>query len=257
MKKSQALMRWLSATALAATVFAVAPQVDAAKNDGPSATIKGSSRVSNIGTTLVTVEGKGFTNLATGTRPPLAGRATGVYVVFGRFDDNWKPSVGAPASARRTVIESQMWALPAASRPFVDPTGTNPNVITMDEKGNFVAKVPVSTLAGTGKYGIAVYPASGAINAAHEFMLELTLASPFNPIVGQKSNIRALAGYAGMDVQPKSKVSAEVRSDSRAVCRVEGRVITALKNGWCVTFISVRTDGKTVTKRVPLTISKK
>ena len=138
MKKTQTIMRWLSATALAATVFAVAPHANAAKNDGPSATIKGSSRVSDIGTTLVTVEGKGFTNLATGTRPPLAGRATGVYVVFGRFDDNWKPSAGAPASTRRTVIESQMWALPASSRPFVDPTGTNPNVITMDDKGNFL-----------------------------------------------------------------------------------------------------------------------
>lgn len=257
MIKASKLARWIGAVAIAATTFAVAPQAQAAKNDGPSATMKGSSRVSNVGTTLITIEGKGFTNLAVGNRPPLAGRATGVYVVFGRFDDVWKPSVGAPASSRRTVLSSQMWALPATSRPFVDPTGTNPNVITMDEAGNFTARVPVSAIDGTGKYGIAVYPASGAINAAHEFMFELTFASPFNPIVGQKSNIVELAGYAGLEVKANSKVSATVRSDSRSVCRVSGRVIEATKVGRCVTFISVRTGDTTVIKRLPLVVAKK
>lgn len=255
--KTGTFARWLGACLLAATILAVAPQAHAATNDGPSAILKGSSRVSNIGTTLVTIEGKGFTNLAVGNRPPLAGKATGVYVVFGRYDEVWKPSAGAPASSRRTVVATQMWALPAASRPFVDPTGTNPNVITMDEAGNFTAQVPVSAIDGTGKYGIAVYPASGAINAAHEFFIELTFASPFNPLVGQKSNISELAGYAGVEVKANSKVSATVRSDSRSLCRVTGKVIEAIKVGRCVTFISVRTGDTTVIKRLPLVITKK
>ena len=88
-------------------------------------------------------------------------------------------------------------------------------------------------------------------------MFELTFASPFNPIVGQKSNIVALAGYAGLEVKANSKVSATVRSDSRSVCRVSGRVIEATKVGRCVTFISVRTGDTTVIKRLPLVITKK
>lgn len=257
MKKATGILRTIAGIALAASVLVVAPQAGAAPSDGPSATMKGSGRVSNIGTTLITIEGKGFTNLAVGNRPPLAGRPTGVYVVFGRFDDVWKPSVGAAAATRRTVLSSQMWALPAASRPFVDPTGANPNVVTMDDNGNFTVQVPVSAIEGTGKYGIAVYPASGAINAAHEFMFELTFASPFNPIVGQKSNIAALAGYSGIEVKANSKVSATVRSDSRSICRVTGKVIEAVKVGKCVTFISVRTGDTTIIKRVPLVVTKK
>lgn len=256
-------IRRVAALAIAAAVGLVATPVnastDVSSSAGPSAEIVGSTRISTIGTTLVTVKGEGFTNLAVGNRPPLAGRPTGVYVVFGRFDENWKPSAGAPASARRTVLASQRWALPAASRPFVDPTGVSPDVITMGADGSFTAQVPVSAIDGTGKYAIAVYPASGAINAAHEFLIELTFASPFNPLVGTKSSVNALAGYAGLEITPKSKVSASVRSDTTSMCRVSknGKQIENLKVGKCVTFISVRTGDTTIIKRIPLTIAKK
>ena len=109
----------------------------------------------------------------------------------------------APASTNRIVLGSQMWALPVASQSFVDPTGTNPNVVSVDAKGNFVAKEPVSTLSGTGKYGLAVFSASGAINAAREFMLELTLASSFKPMAGQKNNIRALTFSPSPGCRPR------------------------------------------------------
>jgi len=48
-----------------------------------------------------------------------------------------------------------------------------------------------------------------------------------------------------------------VRSDSRSLCKVSGKVIEATKVGRCVTFISVRTGDTTVIKRLPLTITKK
>jgi hypothetical protein len=246
--------------ALGLTAFAVPARAatDSSAAAGPKAEVVGSTRISSIGTTLVTVKGEGFTNLSVGSRPPLAGRATGVYVVFGRFDANWKPSAGAPASARRTVLASQRWALPAASRPFVDPTGVSPEVITMGADGSFTVQVPVSAIDGTGTYAIAVYPASGAINAAHEFLIPLTFASPFNPLVGTKSSVNALAGYAGLEIKANSKVSATVRSDSKSTCRVaaNGRQIESVKVGKCVTFISVRTGDTTIIKRVPLTVTK-
>jgi hypothetical protein len=220
------------------------------------AEIVGSSRISNVGTQYVTVRGTGFTGLAVGNRPPLAGRATGVYVVFGRFDEAWKPSAGAPASSRRTVVESQIWALPAASKPFVDPTGTNPNVVTMAEDGSFTARVPVSAIDGTGTYAIAVYPGSGAINAAHEFLLPLTFASPFNPLLGGKLPIAQLARDAGLEVAANSKVSAAVRADSARNCRVVGKRIEMLRVGRCLTSVSVETGDTTIIKRITLRISK-
>ena len=235
------------------------PAVPQAPTAGATVKVVGSTRISDVGTTLVTVRGRGFTGLATGARPPLAGRATGVYVVFGRFDEAWKPSAGAPASSRRTVLESQRWALPAESRPFVDPPGTNPAVTTMSADGSFTVQVPVSAIEGTGTYAIAVYPASGAINAAHEFLIPLTFASLTNPVVGVDTDIAALATYAGLQIAANSKVSATVKADSRSRCRISanGRSIEATAVGRCTVFVSVETGDTTVIKRIPLRITKK
>lgn len=122
----------------------------------------------------VTVKGTGFMDLALGNRPPLEGQPTGLYIVFGTFDDVWRPSEGAPASARRTVAEDQMWVMPAASRAILDPQNLLPNVFTLEEDGSFTVTIPVSKIEGAGTYAIAVYPASGAIKAEHEFLIPIT-----------------------------------------------------------------------------------
>src|SRR5699024_8944856 len=70
----------------------------------------------------ITVSGSGFDpNANTGTRPPLAGQPSGIYVVFGDFDTDWKPSDGIASGARR-VIE-QYWALPEPSFSQMNPGG--------------------------------------------------------------------------------------------------------------------------------------
>lgn len=122
----------------------------------------------------VTVKGTGFMDLALGNRPPLEGQPTGLYIVFGTFDEVWRPSEGAPASARRTVAEDQMWVMPAASRAILDPQNLLPNVFTLEEDGSFTVTIPVSKIEGAGTYAIAVYPASGAIKAEHEFLIPIT-----------------------------------------------------------------------------------
>jgi len=229
-----------------------------ATTTGPTVTVVGSTRVSDRGTTLITVRGRGFANFATGSRPPLAGLPTGIYVVFGRFDEAWKPSSGAPSSSRRTVVESQRWVVPAESRPLVDPTGVNPAVTNLSVDGSFTVQVPVSAIAGTGPYGIAVYPASGAINAAHEFLIPLTFASLLNPVVGVDTHIAALATYSGLEIAANSKVSATVRADSRSRCRISsnGKNIEATGVGRCTVFVSVETGDTTVIKRIPLRVTK-
>ena len=141
---------------------------------GPQVTIVEGTEFPAGAETMITVQGSGFVDLATGSRPPLEGLATGIYVVFGTFDDVWRPSEGAPTSARRTVAEDQMWAMPAASRAVLDPENLLPNIFELDDAGNFTVTIPVTKIEGTGTYAIAVYPASGAVKAEHEFLIPIT-----------------------------------------------------------------------------------
>lgn len=126
--------------------------------------------------TIVTVTGTGFTDLALGSRPPLDGLATGVYIVVGTFDEVWQPSAGAGAGSRRTDAMNQMWAMPVESRDVLDPDGLLPNIFVLDTDGNFSVDVPVKKPEGDGVYAIAVYPASGAIKAEHEFLIPITFS---------------------------------------------------------------------------------
>lgn len=126
--------------------------------------------------TIVTVTGTGFTDLALGNRPPLDGIATGVYIVVGSFDEVWQPSAGAGAGSRRTDAMNQMWAMPVESRDVLDPDGLLPNIFVLDAEGNFTVDIPVKKPEGDGIYAIAVYPASGAIKAEHEFLIPITFS---------------------------------------------------------------------------------
>lgn len=115
----------------------------------------------------VTIVGSGFDPSANiGAYPPLPGQPTGVYLVFGKFQDNWRPSQGAP-SANRTQIATR-WVLPEPSFTTMNPTGTNPQYVELHANGTFVATITVSELEGTGNYGFYTYGAGGATNAAHE-----------------------------------------------------------------------------------------
>lgn len=142
--------------------------------EGPQVSIVEGSEFPATGQTTITVKGTGFTDLAVGSRPPLEGVATGIYVVFGTFDDVWRPSEGAPASARRTVPENQMWAMPVASRAVLDPENLLPNIFVLEEDGSFTVTIPVAKIDGAGTIAIAIYPASGAIKAEHEFLIPIT-----------------------------------------------------------------------------------
>ena len=127
-------------------------------------------------TTSITVIGTGFTDLAVGARPPLADLPTGLYVVYGWFDEEWRPSTGAPASTRRTKPENQMWAMPTASRAALDPDNLLPNIFVLEDDGSFEVTFDVEPIEGTGTLAVAVYPASGAINADHEFLIPVTFS---------------------------------------------------------------------------------
>jgi hypothetical protein len=152
-----------------------APTTTAAPAGASVEILEGDSFAAANGPVDVTVVGRGFTDLAIGNRPPLDGLPTGVYVVFGWFDENWKPSAGVGTDARRFVFETQSWAMPDESRAILDPANQLENVYSLSPEGNFSVTIPIDcSLPGEGTMGIAIYPASGAIQADHEFLLPIT-----------------------------------------------------------------------------------
>ncbi|WP_233549928.1 HtaA domain-containing protein [Cellulomonas rhizosphaerae] len=135
-------------------------------------------------TESVTVTGTGFDPAANvSSRPPVtAGQSTGVYVTFGRFADVWKPSAGAPSSARS--VTSQRWALPQASLTQVstDYPSQAAALVELEADGSFTATLDVKTATATsGNYGIYVYAAGGAAaNASQELFVPVSFLGDIN-----------------------------------------------------------------------------
>lgn len=141
----------------------------------PAIVVSATSGVDPAGETL-TVTGTGFDPAAhVGTRPPLAGQPSGVYVTFGKFASDWKPSEGAPSSARK--ILSQVWVLPQASYDALGGAGT-PGLALLHADGSFSVEVDAapSDVSTNNAYGVAVYPGSGAVNPAQELLVPATFA---------------------------------------------------------------------------------
>lgn len=141
------------------------------------------TEVSSQGSTSVTVTGSGFDpSVATGARPPLAGKAAGAYVVFGKFAEQWRPSAGAPGTSR--VNSVQKWAVPAQSMSTIGGTASGAVELTAD--GSFTAELVIDKAALDAKavaeslvnYGIYTYPGSGAVAAAYETYTPITFTDP-------------------------------------------------------------------------------
>jgi hypothetical protein len=142
-------------------------------------------------TVTATVDGISATgNL--GTRPPLSGKPAGAYVVFGKFDDTWQPSLSAPGSARRVI--AQVWALPEPSYTQMGGAATA-GLALLEADGSVSVSLPASMTATAGNYGVYVYPGSGALNAANEFGVPVSFAvtAPGAPAIGTAT---AAAGEA-------------------------------------------------------------
>lgn len=134
----------------------------------------------------VTVTGSGFDpSLAVGTRPPISGRPAGAYVVLGKFASTWRPSQGAPSTARKVV--AQKWAVPAAelSQPAIangggfelKPDGTFTTTFTVDKATIDAAVASTADPASLTTYGVFTYPGSGAVEPSFETATPLTFAA--------------------------------------------------------------------------------
>ncbi|WP_205475232.1 Ig-like domain-containing protein [Nocardioides sp. SYSU D00038] len=171
----------------------------------------------------VTVTGRNFDPaLATGTRPPFAGLASGVYVAFGRFSDNWRPSV--PGSGGRNLAPTEhrngvsvIWAVPAASFAASNPpqSASNPSYTVLGTDGSFSTTVHVdrSWLAeAEGTFGIYTYAGGGANVAAYETFTPLSFEKAASSTsLGAPARVFGQAATATVTVAGGAEVSGEVQ----------------------------------------------
>ena len=153
-----------------------APMSFAALAATPEITVSKTTNLDSDGET-VTITGTGFTPnppSTSGTRPPFAGQFGGAYVVFGKFADTWKPTDGAPSSARK--VASQKWVVGADQLATIGST----QGVALDENGAFSLELTVSRgFSGepeTGNYGIYTYSGSGASYAPFETYTPVSFA---------------------------------------------------------------------------------
>ena len=156
-----------------------AEQAVLAQAGSPAVTL--SKTVVNPAGDTITVTGTGFLpSLAIGTRPPLAGVPAGAYIAFGAFAEVWKPSAGAPSSARPTMTAADgglKWAVPEASRPIVGQADS----VTLNPDGSFTAVISVKKdypgALANGLYGIYTYAGSGAVQPLYETYTPVTFTA--------------------------------------------------------------------------------
>lgn len=150
--------------------------------DGPRVTVSATT-LTEDGEHEITVSGTGFKDdSVVASRPPLAGKNPGIYVILGKFADEWQPSAGAVSSARKVI--TQYWAVDAEDMATIG--GALRGAIELGADGSFsttftVSKALVDEVAGgvDGNLGIYTYAGGGATHAAWETYTPITFGDPF------------------------------------------------------------------------------
>ena len=143
----------------------------------------------------VTIIGRGFVPAdgRNGRRPPLLNEFGGSFVVFGKFQDVWKPSLGAPSTNRK--VSEQRWAVLPEHVSRIG--GVAAGAVAINANGTFETTLTVRArfdgMPDTGNLGIFTFAGSGAI--VPEFEIETPLS--FTP------SRAPLMAFASSPVQPQ------------------------------------------------------
>lgn len=184
----------------------------------------------------ITVTGKGFDpSAATGTRPPLAGKTAGTYIVFGKFAPKWRPSQGVSSDARPAAV--QRWAVLAEDMGTIG--GPNSGAVELKPNGSFKATLNVSkkladkAANGKGRYGIYTYAGSGAVEPSYESMTRIRFAKAktklrvYMPKKGVHGKaVRAKVRVTGKGARPTGVVRVRDHGKTLAKARLENRRAT-------------------------------
>lgn len=186
------------------------PDPDPDQPATPKVTVSKKSGLDRAGETI-TITGKNFVPNGTETNavtPPLAGKFGGVYVAFGKYSRNWKPSAGAASTER--VNGDVAWAVDAADLATVG--GTDAGAVAIDADGSFEVTLEVAPgFAGepaTGTYGIYTYGGGGSAYAPFETATTVRFAEVAATSV--KLTASAKKVVAGKTVALTAKVSPAV-----------------------------------------------
>lgn len=122
---------------------------------------------------IITVFGTGYSATGNlGTRAPFFNQPSGNYVVFGKFANVWRPSAGAPSSAR--VVPVQHWAIPEPT--FTNAGGQLPYIL-LAANGSFSTTLEITAINSTHpNLGFATYGGSGSVNANEEIFIPASFA---------------------------------------------------------------------------------
>ncbi|GAA1472428.1 HtaA protein [Corynebacterium felinum] len=120
--------------------------------------------------------------------PVPPGVPNGVFVLYSALPEHWKPSQGAPPSARVHPHDRMAWVMPAGTLESIPtaPIDMRRSIARvaqpMADNGSFVARVVVDPPEKTpgDRWGIYVYAGAGSINAAEEIFIPI----PFDPSPG-------------------------------------------------------------------------
>ena len=156
----------------------------------------------------VVVKGTGFDpNANTGGLPvPVPpGVPHGTFITFGKFDQNWRPSKGAPESARTTDRSKTKWAISTDALnkvpdvPFDLRRTVRQQAVTLHPDGAFTAKVTLSTpkdAPANGRWGIYTFGAADAVNASQELYVSINYSTAPGPNTPKPAERDLVWGYS-------------------------------------------------------------
>ncbi|BDU08174.1 HtaA domain-containing protein [Nocardia cyriacigeorgica] len=145
----------------------------------------------HVGDTIV-VRGHGFDPEANTSGLPVPvppGVPHGTFVTFGAFAPDWRPSQGAPSSARATERSAAKWVLSESalnrvpSAPFDFRRTIRHQWVELEPDGDFTATLQVrlpEQLPPDARFGVYTYGAAEAVNAAQELAVPVV----FDPAPG-------------------------------------------------------------------------
>ncbi|WP_025134742.1 S-layer homology domain-containing protein [Leucobacter sp. PH1c] len=200
---SAVLATGTAALLVASGALMVPAAANAVEGDAPApvVTVSKDTGLNPDGETI-TVSGSGFvpTDETKGTRPPLLGKFTGVYVAFGYYPDVWQPSTGVASGARKNF--DVKWAVHADDMATVG--GAANGAIEMSADGSFTTTLAVSeqdlTALAEGNYGIYTYPGGGAKYAPYEIFTPVTFSDGTEVVPAQVTGTVAAATKTGLTV---------------------------------------------------------
>ncbi|GAC58562.1 hypothetical protein GOHSU_43_00060 [Gordonia hirsuta DSM 44140 = NBRC 16056] len=158
---------------------------------------------------VVVVKGTGFdpnANREGGLPVPVPpGVPHGTFVTFGKFDQNWRPSKGAPESARTTDRSQTKWAIShdalnqVPNVPFDMRRTVRVGSVPLNKNGTFTAKITLTTpkdAPANGRWGIYTFGGADAINAAQERYVPINYSTEPGPNTPKPAVRNIVWGYS-------------------------------------------------------------